>query len=398
MKRLIVILAFVRSAAAQPAPEVTIDQAVDMYRARNPRLVAARASIAVTAADLVDADLYPNPTIGVSASSTVHGTATSGDTLEQGELDIPLLIGKRGARATAAQHRVASTRAEVATGEAEGVREVRRRFVALLAAQERVAAMTTALDEARKIRTIVAGRREAGAKSPYDLERAELALATVESKLAEATTDQLTAATSLAAAIGVPAWQPHATGTFKPGAAPLPAAVDAAHPALAKTKAAEAQARAEEELAHAEARPTPSLAISGYNTTGPSGLAVTLGLSLPLPIFDRNQGAVARARAQAKAAALDHEATAFELGSTLERATRVYAAQKDALAKFEADAIERLPRIRTMAEDAYRSGQGGIVELLDALDAIAETRLRDIDLTEALLDTELDLRAAATGS
>ena len=66
-------------------------------------------------------------------------------------------------------------------------------------------------------------------------------------------------------------------------------------------------------------------------------------------------------------------------------------------AAFEADAIERLPRVRTMAEASYRAGQGSIVELLDALDAITEARLRDIDLVATALDAELDVRAAARG-
>jgi outer membrane protein TolC len=50
-----------------------------------------------------------------------------------------------------------------------------------------------------------------------------------------------------------------------------------------------------------------------------------------------------------------------------------------------------------MAEASYRSGQGGIVELLDALDAITEARLREIELVTAALDAELDVRAAAHG-
>ena len=72
-------------------------------------------------------------------------------------------------------------------------------------------------------------------------------------------------------------------------------------------------------------------------------------------------------------------------------------ARRVAVAQFEADAIERLPRVRTMAEASYRAGQGSIVELLDALDAITEARLRDIELVAAALDAELDVRAAARG-
>jgi cobalt-zinc-cadmium efflux system outer membrane protein len=390
----LVVLA--RVASAEPA-DVTIDRAVALYREHNPRLAAARAGIDVTAADLVDADIYPNPTLAVEESVTVHGAQTNGDALEQAELDVPILVGKRGQRAETASRRVAATRAEVAVDAAAGVREVRRRFVALLAAQERVAALGIAVEDARRVRTIVAGRAQAGAKSPYDLERTDLAVATITSRLAEATTDQLEASAQLAEAVGIVDWQPHAVGSFRPATTPAPAVVDAAHPELARPRTAEARANAEEELAHTEARPTPNLVIAGYDTHGPAGIGLTVGIAIPLPVFDRNQGAVARAHASAQAAALERAAAAFELRTSLERGSKILAARRDALAKFEADAMDRLPKLRTMAEDAYRSGQGGIVELLDALDAITETRLRDIDLVASVLDTELDVRAAATG-
>jgi cobalt-zinc-cadmium efflux system outer membrane protein len=388
------------TAAAEPSevsPELTIDQAVALYKARSPKLAASRSTIEITAADLVDAQIYPNPSIGVSVSNTVHGTPTNGDSVVQGELDVPLLVGKRGQRSEAAHRRVATTTAEVAANQAEGVHEVRRRFVALLAAQEKVAAITAAVEDAHRVRVIVAGRAQAGAKSPYDLERTDLAVATIENRLAEATNDRLVATEELSEAIGIADWHPHAVGTFRPSDLALPTTIDAAHPALARPAAAETQARAEEELAHVEARPTPSLALSGYKTVGPSGVGLTIGLSFPLPLFDRNQGAVARAHANAQSAILERAAAAFELHVALERGSHVLGVRREALTRFEADAIARLPKLRTMAEDAYRSGQGGIVELLDALDAITETRLRDIELIQAVLVTELDLRAAATG-
>ncbi|HEX7837332.1 MAG TPA: hypothetical protein VF469_07715, partial [Kofleriaceae bacterium] len=81
----------------------------------------------------------------------------------------------------------------------------------------------------------------------------------------------------------------------------------------------------------------------------------------------------------------------------LARATAVEAARCEAVTRFRAGAIERLPRVRTMAEASYRSGQGGIVELLDALAAITEAHLREIELVAAALGAELDVRAAAHG-
>ena len=392
---------------AQPA-EVTADEAVALYRAQSPRLAANRAAIDVTAADLVDARLYPNPTLSVSTTNIAQGQDTFGHSQETVGLDVPILIGgQRGHRGRTADARVAAKRAEVDVDAAKAELEIRRRFLVLAAAQEKVSALGAALDDTRAVRAIVAGRQQAGAKSPYELERTDLALAALASKRDEAVTDAAAASGALAQAVGLPAWQPRAAGTFKPAelatppvpsdASAVASAVGADHPELVAGLAAEALARSEQALAHAEAVPTPSLQLQGFGTTDPQGIALTIGIAIPLPLFDRNQGAIARARAQEHAAELDHRATTAELTADLTRAVAIERARRAAVTQFEADAVERLPRVRTMAEASYRAGQGGIVELLDALDAITEARLREIELVAAVLDAGLEVRAAARG-
>ncbi|HEX7841941.1 MAG TPA: TolC family protein, partial [Kofleriaceae bacterium] len=176
------LLALSSHAAAQPA-EVTADQAVALYRETSPRLAASRAAIDVTAADLVDASIHPNPTLSLNTTNIVQGQDTFGHSQELLGLDVPILIGgQRGHRTRAAQARVAARRAEVDVDQAKAEIEIRRRFLALLAAQRKAAALATALDDARAVRVIVAGRQQAGAKSPYELERTDLALASLASK------------------------------------------------------------------------------------------------------------------------------------------------------------------------------------------------------------------------
>ena len=394
----IVMAAVARVAAAGELPlEVTADQAVALFRARSPRLAANRAAIDVTAADQVDADIYPNPTLSIATTNTVQGGDTIGHSQGSVGLDVPILIGRqRGHRARAADARVAAKRAEVEVDQAKAELEIRRRFLALLAAQDKVRALGAALDDARAVRGIVAGRQQAGAKSPYELERTDLALAALASKHEEAITDTGAASGALAQAVGIADWQPRAAGELRatePGAV----AIGADHPALVAGLAAQALARSEQALAHAEATPTPSLQLQGFGTSDPQGIALLVGISIPLPLTDRNQGAVARAQAQGRAAELEHRATGVELTADLARATALERDRRAAVTRFERDAIERLPRVRAMAEASYRSGQGGIVELLDALDAITEARLRDIELVTAALDAALDVRAAARG-
>jgi cobalt-zinc-cadmium efflux system outer membrane protein len=385
---------------AQPA-EVTADEAVALYRAHSPRLAANRAAIDVTAADRVDARLYPNPTLSVSTTNIAQGQDTFGHSQETVGLDVPILIGgQRGHRGHAADARIAARRAEVEVDAAKAELEIRHRFLVLQAAQEKVSALGAALDDTRAVRAIVAGRQQAGAKSPYELERTDLALAALASKRDEAATDVTAASGALAQAVGIPDWQPRAAGTFRPAELAAGAgapAVEVDHPELVAGVAAEALARSEQALAHAEAVPPPSLQLQGFGTTDPQGIALTVGISIPLPLFDRNQGAIARARAQEHAAELDHRATTSELTADLTRAVAIERARRAAVVQFEADAIERLPRVRTMAEASYRAGQGSLVELLDALDAITDARLREIELVAAVLDAGLEVRAAARG-
>jgi cobalt-zinc-cadmium efflux system outer membrane protein len=126
-------------------------------------------------------------------------------------------------------------------------------------------------------------------------------------------------------------------------------------------------------------------------------MAITGGLSIPLPLFDRNQGAVAKARAEAARAELEIAARRHELSSERERAAAELTARRATLEAFDAGALAHLQKLREMAETAYRTGQGGIVELIDAVEAITEARLRHVELVHAVADAELAVRAASTG-
>jgi cobalt-zinc-cadmium efflux system outer membrane protein len=154
---------------------------------------------------------------------------------------------------------------------------------------------------------------------------------------------------------------------------------------------------AEIEVAHADAIPTPSLGLHAFTTSDPSSLVLSAGISIPLPLFDKNRGAIARAHADAERTDLELAAQRTELAATLDRASAVLATRRDAVRRFQGDALLRLGKLRAMAETSYRSGQGGIVELLDALDAITDARLRDLELRAAVAEAALDVRRAARG-
>ncbi len=400
-------------AYAEGAPaEVTVDQAIALYRAGSPRLAAGRAAIGVAESDLVGARIYPNPTLSLSSSSTVTGTPTSGETQTLVTLEVPLLLGhQRGRRERAAEASIAAARAGVVADQAGAEAEIRALFAALQAAQQKVTTLVAAVDDVQVVRGIVAGRTTAGAASPYELERIDLTVATMTAQLGDARTDQALVAHALAKACGVPGWAPHAQGQLADPASAVergergergdreagPSSIDPRHPLLAAVRAERAAAHADEDRARGDGLPVPSLSIQSYATSTPWGAAVTGGIAIPLPMFDRNQGAVARARAEAVRADLELTAREHELTADLVRAGDELRARREVLAAFDDGALARLDHLRAMAETAYRSGQGGIVELLDAVEAITEARLRHVELLHAVVDAGLAVRAASTG-
>ena len=323
------------------------------------------------------------------------GTPTSGETQTLVTLEVPLLLGhQRGRRERAAEASIAAARAGVVADQAGAEAEIRALFAALQAAQQKVTTLVAAVDDVQVVRGIVAGRTTAGAASPYELERIDLTVATMTAQLGDARTDQALVAHALAKACGVPGWSPHAQGQLVD---PATGSIDPRHPLLAAVRAELAAAHADEDRARGDGLPVPSLSVQSYATSTPWGAAVTGGISIPLPMFDRNQGAVARARAEVVRAGLELTAREHELTADLVRASDALRARREVLAAFDDGALARLDKLRAMAETAYRSGQGGIVELLDAVEAITEARLRHVELLHAVVDAGLAVRAASTG-
>ena len=74
---------------------------------------------------------------------------------------------------------------------------------------------------------------------------------------------------------------------------------------------------------------------------------------------------------------------------------QVLAGRRAALASFESNVAGELPELRQMAEDAYRSGQGGIIDLIDAVRSRSDLRLERIELLHEVMAAEAAALAAS---
>ncbi|HEY2774222.1 MAG TPA: TolC family protein [Candidatus Binatia bacterium] len=357
--------------------------------------------LAIAEADVLDARKLPNPTVSYQGTTTISGTDTIGDTIHAVSAGAPILLfGQRRARIDAALARRSASAADIADARLELVRAGRRAFAELLAAEDRVDAWKETLADIEQVQTIVVGRAEAGAKSQYDVERIRLELATDRRDLSDAIARSDSAAGDLAILVGVPGWRPHAIGSLHPHETDtdvdrLWEHAKATLPALEAATLGHDADVAEIEVARRESYPVPQVTVGEQSTTDPHGVAISAGISIPLPVFDRNQGEIARKAAEARNSGIQLDVTMREARARLETAVAVLRTRREALAAFERDATAQVPRLKQMAHAFYDSGEGNIVDLLDALKAIGEARLDRIDLVDALVPAELDVEAAA---
>ena len=387
-----------------PVPDVVdLPAVLRLVRDASPRLSIERQAVAGAEANRITAGAYPNPTVSYGRFRPSGGQATlfEGSRQEQTTVELPLLIaGQRSARVAKAEREIEAARARVASGASSLAAEAGSAFVALLAAQEKAALLSTANEELVRLHDLVAGREAGGAASRYDLTRLQVELGGFRTKLEDAKADITDRAGNLAALLGLQNWRPRASGILRPLALSAdtlsnPRDRAATSPATIMALREETVAQSGVEVARRERWPVPSVSAGRSWTSEPFGAANFLGLSVEIPVLDTRRGPLAKAESEATSAALRRELAVAEVATNLERYANVIAARQAALQRFQEEASARLPLLKQMAEDAYRFGRSSIFELLDSTRSRYELHQTRIDLVAALFEAQLRFLATS---
>lgn len=381
--------------------EVSLDELYEMVDA-SPRIVAAQTLADADLGDVTTAGTPENPVLSYDLWGLIWGQQTNGGSQQQ--IGIGQMFpwpGQLDARVRAAMAQHDADRALVDLARAMMRLEVRRAFVALLAAQERVTLLETQETALAEVAGIVRGRAESGVGRRWDIVRMEAELASVRAGRDAADADATVAAGRLATLLGRPGWTPRARGTWSDlpslvlrGGDDVPEDHPAVEAARRATEAAEAAARRE----HALAIPAFQLRIGTLVSTWPEGGYLYGGFAMPLPFIDQNQGAIDRAEREAEAAREREDAIRSELGAALRSTRRALDQRRQALADFDTGVLAQVPQITEMAQLAYRGGEIGAFELLDAVRSTRALVLERVDREAELHDAEVDWLEAAIGT
>lgn len=335
--------------------------------------------------------LRPNPELDVEVESLGGSGQRSGFDAAEITVSLGQLIELRGKRDK--RVRVASLETELAEWDFESqrldmLRDVTQAFVAVLAAQERLALAEQLRDLSGEAQSAVAQRVEAGKDAAVEGLRADVAFSMSRIEFQKASRALTAARHNLAAAWGArTASFEEAAGDFF-AVAPAPPACDpdeliAANPDLARWAIEQRHRQAALDLERARAMSDITVAAGVQHFRESDDSAFIVGLALPIPLFDRNQGGIEEATANLAKARQQHRAAEIEVTALLAKAVNGLAAAYEEVQTLRTDVLPRAQQAFEAAQQGYREGKFDYLYVLDTQRTFFETKVQYIDAVEA---------------
>jgi cobalt-zinc-cadmium efflux system outer membrane protein len=400
------LLLLVALGAAGDRPVWTEADALAAFERSSPALAEARAAEDAARADVRQAGLVPNPTLGLGASNLPiqsnsiwgNGPGLRNNLVASAELDQPIeLGGKRGRRVAVAKGSLAGATLSRADAVRTARAELRLAFWAAVRARERRTLAEAVRARSSETLRIMRARLASQDISVLDLDKIELEAAQQENDLADAVASERAAVADLLKLVGpgAPA-DVEVSGALASPATPLDPVRLAARavehrPDLAAARRQVETSRAAVTLAEAQAVPDVTVGV-GYTrsralVSGDNPQSLALTVSVPLPLFSRNQGEIQKAHVEQRRAEDAARALEANVAREVAAAHARYAAAAEKVARYDGGALARAERALAVAEKTYRSGDRSLLEFLEAERTFIAVR-------SDYLDTMYELRAA----
>jgi cobalt-zinc-cadmium efflux system outer membrane protein len=370
---------------ASHSQTLTLGTALQRALAASPRLTAAERDVGIAAGQRIQAGALINPELSYEqdnsfGSGKYGGTKSAESTLQISQLFE--LFGKRDARIAAGVAGVETAAIQRKAVRLEILSETAIAFLSVLGLQRRIQILDEQVADIDRITPLLQRRVEAGASSPAETGRTEVASALVKADRERARAALASVRRELAILMGDTSAKFSAvSGKFDatgrpPSFAAVVAAIDA-NPQLARWTAVYAQRNAELLLARLKPYPDVRLAAGWRHYNESNADAVRLTLSVPIPIFDQNQGNILSAQESLAKTRAERDANRNTL---IVLAGRAYDSLQGSLRELAVLRDTAVPKSH-LAADAISAGYGQgrftLLEVLDAQASVAQARLRE---------------------
>ena len=375
---------------SEPRGKLTLRDALAASLQKSPRLESFAWQVRADEARALQAGLLPNPALVVESENFAGSGGFGGYDAAETTVSLGQLVQLGGKRKK--RERIALLERELSGWDYEGARldvltRTTRRFLALLAAQERSELANRLVRLAEQSLEATRARVRAGAASAVEEARSNVELSTLRVQLAQRNADLEAARKLLASSwgTGAPRFEGVAGDLFALRALPSLSEIEAElsqNPDLARWATENARREAALDLAKAEAIPdvTAGLGVRRFEESDDS--ALVFAVEVPIPLFDRNQGGRSAALAET------HRARALARARHLELTRALIATHADASSGLEQATSLRdtvLPQAEAAfrgTQDGYRRGLFRYVDVLDAQRTLFEARTAYVDALE----------------
>lgn len=375
----------------EPRGAITLAQALDAALAINPELAASRYELNAAQARIVQAGKRLNPELSLelenfAGSGANQSTDSLETTLSFGQ--VVELGGKRRLRQSIAEADSEGAVLEIRARQLDLLAEVTRKYIDVVAAQERARYAEENVGLAQKTLDAIAARVRAARSPVAEESRARIAVTRAQIERQQARLELETARSALALSWGKP--EPKFSSAsadlfaFVP-IAPFEQLADKVErtPDILRFASESRMRDAELSLARAQTRPNVafSLGVRNFRETGDNALVA--GFSVPLAVHDRNQGNIAEARARRAQLDVQREASKTRTLGALYALYREAAAAKERALALRDEALPLARDALTQTQYGYERGRFSYLELLT-------TQQDLLELSEAAVDAAAD--------
>ena len=376
--------AFVEPEVAKPRAadsSLALADLTELTLTRNPRLAQVSWAVETARGRALQAGLYPNPTVALTADELNDKQGRGGilglpyvtqEFVTAGKLKLARAAGNK--EVDAATLAVVAERYRVLT-------EMRQAYFDALTLERRAELLTVLVGLSDKAVTTAEKLVQAKVAAPLDVVQFEVDRERYRAELEAAERTLPAARRRLAAAVGVPDLP----------AGPLAGSLDDSPPRydLARLdeymlevnplvrSATVGVERARLLVRRAEADATPNVTGGlGYTYQGQNkSHDWAVGLTVPAPLWNRNQGNIRAARAQYGEAVAEVDRVRNELSGRLATAFTTYAGARARVERYMATILPKSRETYLLADQAYKAGNFEFVRLVTAQRAVAEANL-----------------------
>jgi cobalt-zinc-cadmium efflux system outer membrane protein len=384
---------------------LSMDEAVDMALQRNPGLKVAEKEIDAASARVIQARLFPNPTLFLE---TEDGDA---DSLGFGE-EYKSIIGLSQALPLGGKIKA---RKEMARGEEdlamlgyefkllEIIAETKKAFVKIVANQELARIAGNNLEIARKLFDAAKSRVEALAAPETEQIKAEIEQSQAQVKLRNAKIDLYNSEQQLHAQLGnvdiqVSAYKGSLRDDFpRLNSEKMEAAVLPSYPELLKVKKLEEISKARLQLARSKKYPDIEIGVGAGKERGfiENNNTIEWAIQIPLPLFDRNQGEIMESEILMVKARKEYEDALNRVKLQIKQTLSSFDILLEQVRTYKKKVLPQAEKSLALMLEGYNVGKFTYIELLDSQRTLTETRETYIHMLQELNSAAIEIERLA---